>query len=477
MQGSHPHLGAPASSPAPLLAQPVWGHGTSPGPGPSSYISSSARNRSHPSHSLASLQRPAQKSQALDVTNYTIKNKKIQRNLVSNVSLSRLLRSLQSPPPQQEEGDPRTPKPGAAPAPFTPTAARVPPEHPVPVPETSRGQERARDRGSAAPPAPPQRAGPFPTGRISLWDPALLPPRDPKRQRSPAAAPNHPLTARGGVPPPALGPTTAPHRDHAATLGVPRAAGARSPHPGALPARDSFFPWLSSRDSPRLGTTPPRPSSYQSREEPPSKLIPPRQVTLPRARRDPPAQDRTPPALPPSPHSPAHQLPAPLARRLTRGHPGAGGGAGAGAGGERCRRAGGAAGSPAGEGGDPHRQTRPATRPGGSAGARTRTPAPRGLGRLRRLLRAPAPSGTGREPGGTGREGEGGSHHRAVTQSVTQRSLGRGQPRGRGVRGRTRRPGSSPGCGRGGSAPPAAGMPAQPPGNAGSPPLKGLEQG
>lgn len=40
LQGSHPHLGAPASSLALLPTQPVLGCGMSPGPAPSTYISS-----------------------------------------------------------------------------------------------------------------------------------------------------------------------------------------------------------------------------------------------------------------------------------------------------------------------------------------------------------------------------------------------------------------------------------------------------
>lgn len=319
----------------------------SPGLAPALTSAAPRCNRSHPSRSLASLQRPAQQSRALDVTNCTIKNQKIQRKLVSNVCPAAPVTAITRS--QQEEAGPHAPSPEQPQHPFTPTTtAKISPKHPVHAPETFRCTYRTQ-----ACPGPGRCCSP----RLSRAGQGHFPELDscfgiqlfywtPNTRDAPAAAaaPHCPLPVRGPVPSPPAGataplvPTTAPYPGlHCDPWGAPGDPGyVLSPPapPEPSPAGIPPFTWLSSRDSPGLGAPP------TLKPGPPCKLSP--------SRRPPgPPSPGLPRPLRCPPHSPAHQLPAPLPRRLARGH----------AGPERCRRAGGAPGrgSPAGDVGGPRR--------------------------------------------------------------------------------------------------------------------------
>lgn len=169
-------------------------------------------------------------------TTYTIKNKKIQRKLVSNVSPSRLLRSPQSPRPQQEEAGLRTPKPSAASASLhthdnSQGVPKASPACPRVFPLAGTRPRDTRDGDAAAPPASAGRG----RGSSQKQDLALgsdsttsTGPQMPKLPLAAAAAPNRPLPARGRVrspPPDRSRDPPQPHtRHHTATLGVPRRA-------------------------------------------------------------------------------------------------------------------------------------------------------------------------------------------------------------------------------------------------------------
>lgn len=364
----------------------------SPGLTPALTSAAPRCNRSHPSRSLASLQRPAQQSRALDVTNRTIKNQKIQRKLVSNVSPAAPATAITQS--QQEEAGPHAPSPEQPQHPFTPTTtAKISPKHPVHAPETSRCTYRTQACPGPGRCCSPRlsRAGQghFPELdscfgiQLFYWSPNT---RDPPAA---AAAPHCPLPVRGPVPcPPAgatapLGPTTAPYPGlHCDPWGAPGDPGyVLSPPapPEPSPAGIPPFTWLSSRDSPGLGAPP------TVKPGPPCKLSPSRRPPgppspeLPRPLRCPPALTSAPaPSAAPPPPCPRPCRPGALPQ----------GGRGAGK-------------------GEPHRG-RGGTPPGKprSCSAGARSPSPRGLGRLRGLLRAPASSGTG----GPGRAGAGGSH-------------------------------------------------------------------
>lgn len=327
---------APSASLARALLPPRGCRGQ-PGPRPSASISIPTESSSH---SLPSPQRPAQKSQASDVTNCTIQHKRTQTKLVPNVSPSRLLRAQRVPCSKPR---PRTPEIGGASA-LHACRGDSPgvrgPRHP---------------RHVAAPTLPPKRAGPFPkrkksSGSDSSTSASAPPPStDPPPFCTPVCPPGW-SSRPAGSPQPESPLQPGPH-------GVPRSAPqrpgsrARSRVPSALagvpPARVLLLS--------RAGTIP------HARAQTPSQA-----ELLPVSRSGPPSRESRGPRNPP--HSPAHQLPPPLPRRLARGHPG----------------------GPAGRG-------MPQTPLGAGSGGGSSAPAA-GLGRLRRFLR----SRPLRRPGGPG---------------------------------------------------------------------------
>lgn len=243
--------------------------------------------RSRSVHSLAQLQRPAQKSHASNVTNYTIKDTKIQRKLVPNVSLPQRIWPLPSLHPRKETAGNRAPP--LPRHPWLPNKSHDAPKASVPVREAFLVQlQQPSTRPSRTLPLSlllPRGTGAVPQ-TTELWDGERL------RPSPSSAAPQTPSAARAAA---ALscavraGPRRTPGAPQESSVPDCRGCTRTAKRP-ELPQAPGFPSWH--RDSPPHTATPePTPRN-------PSRLLP----------------------RPQHAHPPAHQLPAPLPLRFARGH-------------------------------------------------------------------------------------------------------------------------------------------------------------